>query len=71
MVTAGLHVTGAGLLADRPDAGGAPRYDRDPDAGRALQHRLCRVEFNGVTGKTIAISTTGAASLTPLFVLCA
>jgi hypothetical protein len=24
-----------------------------------------------VTGKTIAISTTGAASLTPLFVLCA
>jgi hypothetical protein len=26
-------------------------------------------EFNGVTGKTIAISATGAASLTPLFVL--
>ena len=28
-------------------------------------------EFTGVTGKTVTISTTGAASLTPLFILYA
>lgn len=67
---AGLHITGCGSASP---TGPTPVVLLDATV-TLMQGTTCNVgyvgaEFNGVTGKTIAISATGAASLTPLFVL--
>ena len=72
MVIAGLHLTGCGST---PPTGPTPVVLLDTTV-TLVQGVTCTIgyvgaEFTGVAGKTVAISATGAASLTPLFILYA
>ena len=72
MVIAALDLTGCGSTSP---TGPAPVVLLDTTVTVA-QGVTCNVgyagaEFTGVAGKTVAISATGAASLTPLFILYA
>lgn len=72
MVIAGLHLTGCGST---PPAGPTPVVLLDTNL-TMVQGITCNIgyagaEFTGVIGKTVTISATGPASLTPLFILYA
>jgi hypothetical protein len=72
IVIAGLYLTGCGST---PPTGPTPVVLLDTTLTLA-QGVNCNIgyvgaEFTGVAGKTVAISATGAASLTPLFLLYA
>jgi hypothetical protein len=72
MVIAGLSFTGCGSASPTPPT---PVVLLDTTV-TLVQGVNCNVgyvgaEFTGVAGKTVAISATGGASLTPLFILYA
>ena len=72
IVIAGLHLTGCGSTSP---SGPTPVVLLDTTV-TLVQGVTCNVgyvgaEFTGVAGKTVAISATGGASLTPLFILYA
>ena len=72
MVIAGLHLTGCG---SKSPTAPTPVVLLDTTV-TLVQGVTCSIgyagaEFTGAAGKTVTISTTGAASLTPLFILYA